>query len=245
MPAKGPKKSKPKQDGIVSGAAEAIGNIRRGWTWVLLFVAMIGIAFGAKVTIGQDGLSFVPHLWAKTAEAKPVHPDTTKPDLAREDELNALKASSIPLESLPAELRGDGTRDDAIRLIKELVTAHNDSFATVESCMQCLDYGIVGRRLEINPGKPSDSANLEYEGCVKSLQRCMAILGYYKDPIDGNGSKLLNSVLEFQRSKHLKPDGIVGSRTWLIMKSDLQMALRHPSNSSQTSSMSADASDAQ
>lgn len=53
---------------------------------------------------------------------------------------------------------------------------------------------------------------------VKSLQRILHSMGYSlgsKNPIDGNfGSKTCAAVKEYQKSKDLHVDGIVGRKTW-------------------------------
>lgn len=49
----------------------------------------------------------------------------------------------------------------------------------------------------------------------KRIQRALRNAGFYKGPIDGNiGSQTKEAIKAFQKANDLKPDGIVGKRTW-------------------------------
>ncbi|RJP29158.1 MAG: peptidoglycan-binding protein [Candidatus Omnitrophota bacterium] len=48
----------------------------------------------------------------------------------------------------------------------------------------------------------------------KQIQRALQNAGYYKGPIDGKiGPKTKAAIIEFQKAKGLKADGIVGKKT--------------------------------
>lgn len=54
---------------------------------------------------------------------------------------------------------------------------------------------------------------------VKILQEILGKLGFYTGNVDGNfGSMIKQSVIEFQKKHDLKPDGIVGPKTWSKLK---------------------------
>lgn len=49
----------------------------------------------------------------------------------------------------------------------------------------------------------------------KRIQRALRNARFYKGPIDGNvGSQTKEAIKAFQKANDLKPDGIVGKRTW-------------------------------
>jgi peptidoglycan hydrolase-like protein with peptidoglycan-binding domain len=54
---------------------------------------------------------------------------------------------------------------------------------------------------------------------VKTVQTSLKKMGLYTGAIDGvYGAKTRSAVMKFQRSKHLKADGIVGTKTLAAMR---------------------------
>jgi peptidoglycan hydrolase-like protein with peptidoglycan-binding domain len=54
---------------------------------------------------------------------------------------------------------------------------------------------------------------------VKELQTLLAKAGVYSGAVDGIfGQTTRTAVINFQRSKNLRSDGIVGSRTWKALR---------------------------
>ena len=52
----------------------------------------------------------------------------------------------------------------------------------------------------------------------KNIQRALKNAGFYKGTVDGKpGKRTKAAIREFQRSKGLKADGVVGKRTWQKM----------------------------
>lgn len=50
---------------------------------------------------------------------------------------------------------------------------------------------------------------------MRQIQAALKKAGFYKGEIDGKiGPKTRRAIVAFQRSKRLKPDGVVGSKTW-------------------------------
>lgn len=50
---------------------------------------------------------------------------------------------------------------------------------------------------------------------VSQIQKALKNAGYYKEQIDGKvGKRTKSSIKKFQKSKNLKPDGVVGPKTW-------------------------------
>lgn len=55
---------------------------------------------------------------------------------------------------------------------------------------------------------------------VADIQRALVRAGLDPGPVDGhNGRKTKSAVKEFQRKNHLKADGVVGEKTWALLKS--------------------------
>ncbi len=55
---------------------------------------------------------------------------------------------------------------------------------------------------------------------VKDVQQALARAGLDPGPVDGRmGKKTKAAIKEFQRSHHLRADGIVGEKTWSLLKS--------------------------
>lgn len=58
----------------------------------------------------------------------------------------------------------------------------------------------------------------------KQIQIALQKAGFYKGKIDGKiGSQTKEAIREFQKSKGLKPDGVVGARTWEELEKYLQI----------------------
>lgn len=54
---------------------------------------------------------------------------------------------------------------------------------------------------------------------VKDVQRALARAGFNPGPVDGRlGKKTKAAIKAFQRRNNLKADGIVGERTWSLLK---------------------------
>lgn len=63
---------------------------------------------------------------------------------------------------------------------------------------------------------PQDKAKVEIpKDKTKQIQLALKNAGFDAGPIDGKiGKKTRRAIREFQKAKGLKPDGIVGSKTW-------------------------------
>jgi peptidoglycan hydrolase-like protein with peptidoglycan-binding domain len=50
---------------------------------------------------------------------------------------------------------------------------------------------------------------------IKQIQIALKKAGFYRGEIDSKiGPKTKKAIIDFQRSKRLKPDGVIGSKTW-------------------------------
>lgn len=58
-------------------------------------------------------------------------------------------------------------------------------------------------------------SRLNSKGHIKQIQASLRKAGFYKGEIDGKmGPRTRHAIKEFQKSKKLNPDGIVGEKTW-------------------------------
>ncbi|MCM8766332.1 MAG: peptidoglycan-binding protein, partial [Candidatus Omnitrophica bacterium] len=50
---------------------------------------------------------------------------------------------------------------------------------------------------------------------IRNIQEALRRAGFYEGPVDGKlGPKTRQAIKDFQRSKGLRVDGIVGKKTW-------------------------------
>jgi peptidoglycan hydrolase-like protein with peptidoglycan-binding domain len=53
------------------------------------------------------------------------------------------------------------------------------------------------------------------------LQKALRLTGLYKGPLDGQLTReIVGAIKEFQRKNRLNPDGVVGNRTWRLLKTE-------------------------
>lgn len=58
---------------------------------------------------------------------------------------------------------------------------------------------------------------------VEDVQRALKATGHYTGKIDGKlGSGTKQGIVEFQRANHLVADGILGKKTWKLLKANLK-----------------------
>lgn len=91
--------------------------------------------------------------------------------------------------------------------------------------IQDLKYQIDGfnRSLETLPAKnfkPAKGSIIHVPDVTpRDLQNALARAGFDPGPVDGRiGKKTKAAVKQFQRKKHLRADGLVGEKTWALLK---------------------------
>jgi hypothetical protein len=55
---------------------------------------------------------------------------------------------------------------------------------------------------------------------------CLKVLGRYDPPLNDDAQTLSTTIIRFQLENRLKPDGIVGGRTWKVLKNSVSKALK-------------------
>jgi peptidoglycan hydrolase-like protein with peptidoglycan-binding domain len=79
---------------------------------------------------------------------------------------------------------------------------------------------------------PSKSVEVEIENIIKvaatgmEVQKALKNAGVYDGKIDGKvGPRTKSAVVEFQRQHSLKADGVIGQKTWNVLKTYLEPAV--------------------
>ncbi len=111
------------------------------------------------------------------------------------------KETSAQLESLQAELTA---KDQQIQDLQyQLDSAQQAAQAAPES----------------STGTSRSSAIRVSGVSAKAVQRALKDAGFDPGPVDGRiGKKTRSAIKDFQRRNNLKADGIVGERTWALLK---------------------------
>jgi murein L,D-transpeptidase YcbB/YkuD len=108
-----------------------------------------------------------------------------------------------------------------LKIIGVLLVVMIAFFASSFSCRRESESVEKGKRIE------AQNEIMEYrlrsENRIQQTQRALKKVGLYQGEIDGRMNAQMNSaVIDFQRSKGLSADGIVGSRTWEELKKYLK-----------------------
>lgn len=90
--------------------------------------------------------------------------------------------------------------------------------------IQDLQYQLDGQQQSLSGGNSSSgsrsSSLIRVSGVsVSDVQRALARAGFDPGPVDGRmGKKTKAAVKQFQRRNNLKADGIVGEKTWSLLR---------------------------
>ncbi len=79
---------------------------------------------------------------------------------------------------------------------------------------------VVSRPVSVASVPPVDGEIIRVNASAEDVQRALKSAGYYSGAIDGKiGSGTKQAIVQFQKDKNLKADGIVGRQTWELLKS--------------------------
>jgi len=93
---------------------------------------------------------------------------------------------------------------------KITLTQLEDSRRTKEILESKKDYA-----LRTKDAKQKDSQKLEFKPATKEIQTALKNAGFDPGSIDGRmGPRTRQAIKDFQKSKGLVPDGVVGPKTW-------------------------------
>lgn len=69
----------------------------------------------------------------------------------------------------------------------------------------------------------SNDQIIRVNASIEDIQKALKNAGDYTGKIDGKlGSGTKQAIVEFQKAHHLTPDGILGKRTWKLLKANLK-----------------------
>lgn len=112
------------------------------------------------------------------------------------------QATAAQVESLQAEL---AAKDQQIQDLQYQLESYQQSYQSSSGASSRVS---------------TRSSVIRVKGVTaKAVQRALSDAGYDPGPIDGRiGKKTKAAIKEFQRRNNLKADGIVGERTWSLLK---------------------------
>ncbi|MCD4781684.1 MAG: peptidoglycan-binding protein [Candidatus Omnitrophica bacterium] len=144
-----------------------------------------------------------------------------------------LSTGNMAMKYRKLERRVDDS-DEEIKLLQEEIRQLKDLLESYEN-YQLADTLGDSIRFKLDDGsfsssrsKTSSSKSSSLSKLVRvpvrhaTIQKALKEAGYYKGPIDGKiGSMSKKAIQAFQKDHGLKPDGVVGQRTWNELKNYL------------------------
>lgn len=181
-----------------------------------------------------------------SAQCTPSNFDTLRPELGfREDSMpdagmNWIVAMIGALGTVGGGAIGyySGANKDNATLVVELtrnVTTIEEKAKTIDllisrGLLTGVSAETVTDILEMNASKNAGSVPTglvcggiwcSLRGQVENIQKYYAAAGYYSGPIDGEPSAVFtNATIAYQTDKKLAVDGIIGSRTFQLIRTD-------------------------
>ena len=111
--------------------------------------------------------------------------------------------------------------------LQSQVTEHQSQLQTEDQEIQELQGRLESNDRAIQSAPTYAGSNISSSslikvsgGSVKDVQKALLRTGFDPGPADGRmGKKTKAAIKEFQRSHHLRADGIVGEKTWSLLRS--------------------------
>ncbi len=127
---------------------------------------------------------------------------------------SALSKQNLMVQQNKAEIDNLYDRDDEMmRLIKSRKRVSSSSSFKKSSASGILPKILRGKNSNILSDKLTENVT------VYDVQKALKNAGFYVGKIDGKaGSMTKNAIERFQRANGLEDDGIVGNRTWNLLK---------------------------
>ncbi|HEX8914925.1 MAG TPA: peptidoglycan-binding domain-containing protein [Humisphaera sp.] len=137
----------------------------------------------------------------------------------------SARAPAIEVALLPAELRGDGTAESAARNLGDALRDLSEAQASVECCVALLDATVGRGRETVNTLWRDQPPSFATRSRARSVQVCLSSIGRYDGSLDGDPASLAQPVMRYQRENGLRPDGVVGGRTWTCLRAEVLLWL--------------------
>lgn len=124
-------------------------------------------------------------------------------DFQRENGLNPTgKIDSLTMLALNREAERERSDVESVQKEFKILPAQTEELKQKEESKKQLNKEYSATYLKTQEG-------------IKEIQRALKQAGFYKGKIDGKiGPRTKKAIREFQKANKLKPDGIVGSKTW-------------------------------
>lgn len=177
------------------------------WKTTYYFVVLSTMALTAlyAVVVRDRGISF------------PIGGKTVTILSGRNQKIDALAKSfkkyreeeSIKISRLPGELQG--TPEEVEFKIRQMCDEIRNRGEDIGLAFDELPK-ILDRDGTINTKMPTVNENRIQ--IYKHVQNCLSSIGAYNGKIDGKQASTYKAVTEFQKHNNLKPDGIIGKKTW-------------------------------
>ena len=129
-------------------------------------------------------------------------------------------------KKVQSEVTGIKTRVETLESRVEGVESKQaDVERTTAEQAQALDDLKSAKTSQPNTNISIKSRENVHAGRIRDVQQALKNAGYYDGKIDGvKGKNTKKAVKDFQKANGLKADGVVGSRTWDLLKSHLSTA---------------------
>ncbi|PIP67630.1 MAG: hypothetical protein COW92_05540 [Candidatus Omnitrophica bacterium CG22_combo_CG10-13_8_21_14_all_43_16] len=124
---------------------------------------------------------------------------------------------------------GKETRD-AIKIYQESIGVKSTGYIDKITLMQLEETRRTKEILEskkdyvskIRSARQDDSSKAEFRPTTKEIQQALKNAGFDPGSLDGKiGPRTRQAIKDFQKSKGLVPDGVVGPKTWNLLSKNL------------------------
>jgi hypothetical protein len=173
------------------------------WRTLTFYLLGVVLVLGVLVLI-TGGIIKIPIPYLGTFEV--VH------DKAKDNDMSQI----LRIKDLPRDLQG--TPDVVIPKIWALLEERNrllEEKKGLENDIQN-SFRIIDRELTTNGTINTNRTVIDERGreLNKHIQRCLMAIGHYNSDINGESGLTSSAVKQFQASKSITVDGVIGRNTW-------------------------------
>lgn len=179
---------------------------------------------GAVISVGKDGFTIQASSFYELQKLRNEVKELKESSVRKgeyEDLLQRirdLETTTINIGLLPEGSQGKKP-EETIETIKTLITETRDAMGDVQ-----FSASIVGKEVNknwiINTSQP---ANKAVKKLNLNIQRVLSAIGYYSGPFDGSMEKTFRAVVDFQSRNGIKADGILGKKTWYLIRKRVEV----------------------
>jgi peptidoglycan hydrolase-like protein with peptidoglycan-binding domain len=133
----------------------------------------------------------------------------------------AVSVSGCATTSKKSDLEIQDLKTQVNSLQTELQSKDDEISALRESLSKTTEekYAASGTRSETGSVSRDTAKDVKVRFTVKQLQTALKNAGYDPGAVDGKmGKQTREAIKSFQKANGLSPDGVVGKRTWSLLK---------------------------